>query len=863
MELLEREADFSSLQSHFERTSDEGCCVFISGEAGIGKTSLVRHFCRSIRSETTIYSGTCDALFTPRPLAPLYDIAWQMGNNLPGFMKNIQDRSELFSKFFHTIANNEWPVILLFEDIHWADEATLDFIKFFTRRISQTHCLFLCTFRDSHFYSLHSLKNVLGELSPDFYTQLALTPFSKKIVDNLALERGYNGDKVYRLTGGNPFYVHEILASYSKGIPQKIKDSILSVYNRLDENTKRIWELLSIIPKNLEIKYLKEIFPSYHAAIEKSLESGILIQQNGLIFFKHELYRRTIELSLPESKSISLHKRILEHLLLNFEESKQIERIVHHAKHANENEVVKKFAPIAAQKAASVGAHTQACKLYFTAIKYSHTNDTGVFPDLYECYAYECYLTGKIKEAIESQQKALEMRKGKNEIEKTGNCMTFLSKLWWFDGNRKFAETLAHEAIAVLDELPSCKAKAMAYSNMCRLYMQSDLTRECIYWGKKALKIAKEVNDENTVSDALTSIGSILMCNPSSYKKGKKFLLECLRIALKNGSQEDVAHAFTELGTNAVTMKEYDFANKNLTDGISFCEEKDLDSIKLYMLVWKARLNLETGKLKEAFEIVNDVLKNKNISSPTKIMALCVLATIKIRKGEKGAIALLMEAKSMAFVTMELVRILPVFMAMLEFEWLTGESVIETGLLSEIVDRMANLGKLRKEGSRFYFWLIKAGKEFLLPQRMINREMNGIRDRVIKEAEYWVKIGSPYEYAVALFEGDEMDKRKSIAIMKDLDCVATVEKLKREMIYLGIKGIPRGLRQVTRENPAQLTAREMDVLQLLKEGIRNKEIASRLFISPKTVDHHICSILFKMDVNSRGKAVQKAIQLQL
>src|SRR6185312_11960057 len=434
MELLEREPYFSSLQSQFERTGDEGCCVFISGEAGIGKTSLVRHFCRRIGSKATIYSGTCDALFTPRPLAPLYDIAWQMGNNLPDDIKNIQDRSELFSKFFHTIARHESPVILLFEDIHWADEATLDFIKFFTRRISQTHCLFLCTFRDADFYSQHSLKNLLGELSPDFYTQLAVTPFSKKTVDNLADEKGYNGDEVYRLTGGNPFYVNEILASYSKGIPKKIKDSILSVYNRHDENTKRIWELLSIIPKKFEIKYLKEIFPSYHPAIEKSLESGILIRQTGFIFFKHELYRRTIELCLPESKSISLHKKILEHLLSKFEETGQIERIVHHAKHAHENEVVQKFAPIAAHQAASLGAHTEACKLYDIAIQFSDKKDTAVYAALHECYAYECYLTGKIKEAIVIQQKALKMWKGKNEIEKTGNCTRFLSRLFWFDG---------------------------------------------------------------------------------------------------------------------------------------------------------------------------------------------------------------------------------------------------------------------------------------------------------------------------------------------------------------------------------------------------------------------------------------------
>ena len=77
----------------------------------------------------------------------------------------------------------------------------------------------------------------------------------------------------------------------------------------------------------------------------------------------------------------------------------------------------------------------------------------------------------------------------------------------------------------------------------------------------------------------------------------------------------------------------------------------------------------------------------------------------------------------------------------------------------------------------------------------------------------------------------------------------------------GIKKIPRGLRESTKTNPAQLTNRELDILQLLQKAVQNKEIAQTLFISPKTVDHHISSILFKLDVNSRVKAVGEAIRL--
>src|SRR5204862_2380695 len=132
-----------------------------------------------------------------------------------------------------------------------------------------------------------------------------------------------------------------------------------------------------------------------------------------------------------------------------------------------------------------------------------------------------------------------------------------------------------------------------------------------------------------------------------------------------------------------------------------------------------------------------------------------------------------------------------------------------------------------------------------------------------KAATLWKQIGCPYEQALALFESNETDKRTALSIMSKLGAEAVAEKLKFEMRSLGIKSIPRGIRRSTRSNPANLTTRELDILQLLKEELQNKEIANKLFISPKTVDHHISSILFKLDVNSRARAVTEAVRLHI
>src|SRR6478735_9202594 len=260
MALIERDGLVALLQKHFEKVATgEGHCLFVSGEAGIGKTALVKTFCKEQGGNFTIYQGACDALFTPRPLAPLYDILWKVNKDRWPVPPSNEEHSTLFANFFQELSTQKGKFLIVFEDIHWADEGTLDFIKFFARRISQLHCLFILTYRDDEIHSRHPLRNVLGQLPPDSFTKLVVPPLSKKAVVDMATRKGYNGDDVYSISAGNPFYVNEILASYSPGIPANIKDSILSVYERQEEGTKNAWQIFSVIPEGLEVERFPKI----------------------------------------------------------------------------------------------------------------------------------------------------------------------------------------------------------------------------------------------------------------------------------------------------------------------------------------------------------------------------------------------------------------------------------------------------------------------------------------------------------------------------------------------------------------------------------------------------------------------------
>ncbi len=861
MELIERAGVLTLLQARFKSVADgEGHCVFVSGEAGIGKTSLIKAFCKQQQEDCTIYQGACDALFTPRPLAPLYDIIWQVRPDLWPNSQSIGERSELFLNFFHELSNQKKKTLIVFEDIHWADEATLDFIKFFARRITKLQCLFILTYREDEINSRQSLRNVLGDLSPDTFTRIQLAPLSRQAVTKLAAEKGYDAENVYNISGGNPFYVNEILASYSPGVPENIKDAILSVYDRQEEGTKHAWQICSIIPEGLEISRFAKLKSSWDEGMDHCFALEIIIIKNGKIIFKHELYRRTIEGSLSPFKRIALNKKILELFLDSFEEEGEIERIVHYAKNANENKLVTKYAPIAARQAACVGSHIEASKLFLTAIEYSQGTDTDQMVELYEAYAYECYLTNQIKEAIFYQAKALRIWQTKNEIEQAGNGLRILSRLWWFDGNREEAEKYGKQAIEILQSQPCSRAKAMAFSNMSQLKMLSEENAECIELGNVAIEMATEIKDDEILCHALNNVGSAKWKMKASSEAGKKLLIMSLEIALKNSFHEQAARGYSNIIGSSLGLKDYDLTRQFLQEGINYCEERDLDASKNYKLYLKSKLLLETGDWIHAASIVNNLLANPDQLGTVKMGALVILAKIKIRKGEADMLTLLQEAKKLAFKTKEHQRIVPVMVALLEYEWLTRNEIIAEEELKICVDLVQKADNIVLN-SEFAFWLLKVRKQEI-GLADLYEPYQLLRTGETRMAEtFWEKLGCPYEKAFALFEGNEDDKKNALMIFQQLGADAVYEKIKMEMRAHGIKKIPRGLRESTKTNPAHLTNRELDVLQLLQKGVQNKEIAGTLYISPKTTDHHISSIFFKLDVNSRSKAVTEAVRL--
>jgi predicted ATPase len=218
MALLERDASLAELDMALkDAASGEGQVALVSGEAGIGKTSLVAWFAREQPGSVRLLWGACDALFTPRPLGPLHDMAMHMQGNLPALLNSDANRTAIFSAVLGDLQGR--PSIAVFEDVHWADEATLDLLRFLGRRIARTAALLVMTYRDDELGLRHPLRSVLGDLATLPSTRrVPLRPLTETAVRTLVGERAIDAAALHRQTGGNPFFVTEVLASAGNGL---------------------------------------------------------------------------------------------------------------------------------------------------------------------------------------------------------------------------------------------------------------------------------------------------------------------------------------------------------------------------------------------------------------------------------------------------------------------------------------------------------------------------------------------------------------------------------------------------------------------------------------------------------------------
>jgi DNA-binding CsgD family transcriptional regulator/tetratricopeptide (TPR) repeat protein len=665
---------------------------------------------------------------------------------------------------------------------------------------------------------------------------------------------------LHDITGGNPFFVTEALAAPDSHVPATVRDAVIARMARLSEDARAIVDLAALIPGKTEKWLLERLVESNGALLQECLAVGMVVLADGAIAFRHELARRAVEENLPLPRRQELHAGILAALLTPPEGETAPTRLVHHADLAGDNTAVLLFAPLAAERAATLGAHREAAAHYACALRHGASLPPAGRAALLDRLSYEDYLTDSVDEAIAARERSLELWRGLGNRLKEGDTLRWLSRLCWFNGLRKVAEHHAVAAIEILESLPPGPELAMAYSNRSQLHMLADEAEAALDWGGKAIALATELGDSETLIHALNNVGT---ARAFKLDLAGSDLERSLMLALGGGFQEHAARAYTNLASTAIRLRNFASAERHLREGIAYCEAHDLGSWIRYMIAFRAQAALAQGDWATAAQDAEAVIQHPCVAPISQIPAMTVLALVRLRRGEPGVTSLLDEAWEMAQSTGEMQRIGPVMAARAEAAWLSGT------LSAVLPDLHASHALACKQADPWMLgelaaWLARADPSVSRkrPAKIPEPYAHQIAGAWWAAAASWAKAGCPYEQAMALAEADdEPSLRLALTICDRLEASPLAAILRRKLRASGIRGVTRGAQERNRQNPHNLTGRELTVLALLVEGCRNADIARRLFISDKTVDHHVSSILGKLDVRSRGEAAAAAHRL--
>lgn len=858
MEFLERDAFMTTLNGYAEEAaSGDGRFVLVAGEAGIGKTTLIERFQQSHAGATWLW-GACDGLFTPRPLGPLFDVAWQLGGEIGSIMLRRAPREEVFATFLTRLDADEAVTVVVFEDVHWADEATLDLLRFIARRISSTRCLFLVTYRNDGIDEHHPLRVTIGDLVTLRATRrITLPPLTQDAVRTLAAAKDLDPEELHRATGGNPLFLEEVLAAGSpREVPATVRDAVLARAARLPAGALAALEAASVIGTRVEQSVLRGVLGSASADIDGCIGSGLITTDAGTFRFRHELSRRAIEDSIPPDRGAQLHGRVLRTLrLLNADPA----RMAHHAEAAGEVDAVLEFAPTAAKEAAELGSHRQAVAQYVRALRYRDRLPPEKQAVLLEGLSYSSYLINQLDDAYTARRSALECWELVGDGVRQGDNLRWCSRLLWFLARNHEAEEAAQQAIAILEPLPPGPELAMAYSNLSQLRMLAQDCDEAVRWGSRALDLAQKIDEPAVVAHALNNIGSAELLAGS--EAGKEKLKESLHLAIENNLQEHVDRALTNLADHSLWQRNYHDADAFLSEGIAYCDEQDLESCRFLLRSSQAVSALQQGRWDEAESIAAGLVADTRPAVMGRIQALVVLGLVHLRRGQPDHQAVLDEALRLAQPIGELAKLWPVRAARAEAAWWAGDTATAGDEAAAVFD-LACRQKDRWATGELALWMWWAGRLAGSPEGAAAPFALHIQGDFAGAAEAWNAIGCPYEAALALSDSaEETHLRRALEMFQSLGAAPAAAQLKKKMRKLGIRSIPSGPRTSTRANPVNLTAREAEVAALLARGLRNAEISERLFIAEKTVDHHVSSVLAKMGLKSRAAVAREAERL--
>jgi DNA-binding CsgD family transcriptional regulator/tetratricopeptide (TPR) repeat protein len=858
VELLERQPQLGALHEYVaDLRSRDGRLVLISGEAGVGKSTLIDELEHEAPSDLRWYVGACDGLFTPRALGPLRDIAVQVGEELTSLVAPGVQREDLFAAFLDHL-REVGPVVVVIEDVHWADEATLDLLRYVGRRLRKVPALLLVSYRDDGVSANDALRIALGELATLRATRrVSVPPLTRPAVERLAVSAGLQGDQLYRLTGGNPFFVSEMLQSAGSEIPPSARDAVLARLGRLSEPARTCAWVAALMGARVEPELLAVVAPDLPPALDELLASGILVADGAGLRFRHELTRLAVEQDVPIHHARDVHTALLRILLTFHEERDDVDaaRLAYHAEGAADGDAVLLWAPHAGRQAAALGAHREATEQFQRAVRFIGGADQATAADIYDHLAVEQSLADAWDRAAESAELALRLWREVGDRAREGGTLCFLSRVTWRLCRPEELE-YAEAGLAAVEPLGDGPELARATGALAFACAHAARTDRALELADRAEQLARRHGLDDVLAESMIVRGIVT--------SAMECVVEGLHVAVDAGESELAGCAYGYLQDRLQVQRRFAEAEHWFREGEVYCEEHDIATWGYCLEAHHGTALMERGEYQEAALISRRVLTRSVISPENRVASLLCLGIVLARRGQHDEAAPYLDEAAESAVRSRLdswvAEVLPV---RAEARWLAGD---DDGARADLIlTASARAARGPWWLGRIETWTRRLGMPPTEPDSTCPEPyLLWLGGRPDEAAVAFDELGSPYDAALALYDvGDEAGLREALARFEALGADAASHRTRRALRELGVRGVPTGARLTTRANPAGLTQRELEVLDLVGAGLTNDQIADHLVISPRTVDHHVSAVLGKLGARTRGEASERARRLGL
>lgn len=848
--LVERDTDLTRLTALFAPLLDGLSRVaLVVGEGGVGKTTLVNAMVAATPPGVRVLRGGCDNLVTANPFGPFREALRAAGSGVSAALDR-GDGLQVLNDVTEELSGPE-PTLLLIEDLHWADDASVDVLAYLARRLERLRLLLVVTFRDDEVRRDHPLHRFLAALTSEHTERLRLKPLTLAGVTALAAHSGWDPVELHAATAGNPFYVTEALASPSgAGVPATVAAAVDARLQRLSASARAALELVCVWPGLLDFELAQELLGENFAALAEAEEAGVLVAEDAGVRFRHEIARRATAAQLTGLRRREKDRRVTEVLKRRGEQD--LSRLVHHATACGDAATVATYAPKAARQSSRAGAQRQALAFYRAALEHEVLLDDSVLAEVLGGYAWELHNAHRLDESVAQGRRAQQFYRACGDPAAEAMALVRLTRPLYLSGDPDEARACARRAVELTEHAdPHQQAEALAaLGALIALDVDAPTAEEPL---TRAREIAHRLGAAEIES---TCLNYLAQCDDRRRAQDCiPMLFDSLQVAVRGDAHEMVARGYTNLAELLYRCGEDNRLDELLVEGMAFTRDSGFWS-HLYGLenaeaLLKARRGDWDGAC-AAFQVAIE-----RYDHPGMLLLYCLPPYLRLqaRRGELTDKTALVKAWESAKRQRWLTGLGLAGTALLEWAWLHDDPDEAARVLRdwEPHARRPTAGPIDGEMRRY---AALCGVE--VPARSAVQDADagpwgpGLRGDWRAAARSWQARGDAYEAALDLLgSGDVQATVQAWQVFTELGARPAARQARRRLADLGVRTVPRGPNRQTRTNPAGLTERQMDVARALAAGMTNAEIASELVVSVRTVDHHVSAILNKFGLTTR------------